>query len=68
MIPNQATDISADWLNEQLGDEFGTVQAVRCEHIGEGVGILGEVARLHLDYADGQSGPASVIAKCPAST
>ena len=64
MIPAQATDISAEWLNERLGADFGTVAAVRCEHIGEGVGILGEVARLHLDYADGESGPATVIAKC----
>ena len=64
MIPNQATDITAEWLNERLGDGFGTVAAVRCEHIGEGVGILGEVARLHLDYATGESGPPTVIAKC----
>ena len=64
MIPNQATDITADWLNERLGDQFGTVEAVRCEHIGEGVGILGEVARLHLDYADGETGPTTLIAKC----
>ena len=64
MIPHQTTDITADWLNERLGDQFGQIAAVQCEHIGEGVGILGEVARLHLDYADGQSGPATVIAKC----
>ena len=64
MIPNQATDITAGWLNERLGDGFGDVAEVRCEHIGEGVGILGEVARLHLSYADRSSGPSTVIAKC----
>jgi len=64
MIPNQATEITADWLNEHTGAEIGTVTSVRCEHIGEGVGILGEVARLHLDYAPGESGPATVVAKC----
>jgi len=64
MIPNQATDITADWLNEKLDDSFGAIRGVRCEHIGEGVGVLGEVARLHLDYAEGSSGPATVIAKC----
>jgi len=63
-IPNQATDITADWLNERLGDTFGTIADVRCEHIGEGVGILGEVARLHLSYVDGETGPATVVAKC----
>ena len=64
MIPNQATEISADWLNENLGDDVGTVATVRVEHIGEGVGILGEVARLHLDYAPGETGPATMVAKC----
>lgn len=64
MIPAQATDITAGWLNEHLGDDFGTIEAVRCEHIGEGVGILGEVARLHLEYADDATGPATVVAKC----
>jgi len=64
MIPAQATDITAEWLNERLGDNFGEIAAVRCEHIGEGVGILGEVARLHLDYGSGHTGPATVIAKC----
>jgi len=64
MIPTQATDITADWLNERLGNEFGTLATVTCEHIGEGIGILGEVARLQLGYAPGESGPPAVIAKC----
>jgi len=64
MIPAQATDITADWLNEQLGDGVGAITGVRCEHIGEGVGVLGEVARLHLDYATGETGPPTMVAKC----
>lgn len=32
--------------------------------MGVGVGILGEISRLHLRYADGESGPATMIAKC----
>ena len=64
MIPAQATDITADWLNANSNGAFGQVADLRIEHIGEGVGILGEVARLHLDYVDGEQGPATVIAKC----
>ena len=62
-LPSQATEITAEWLNSRLGNDFGTISSVRCEHIGEGVGVLGEVARLHLEYGDG-TGPSSVIAKC----
>lgn len=64
MIPAQATDITASWLNEKLGEDFGEIASVRCEHIGEGVGVLGEVARLHLDYVEGATGPPTVVAKC----
>ncbi len=65
-IPLQSTDITAGWLNEVLAghDDVGTVTAVRVENLGEGVGILGEVARIHLTYAPGQSGPATMVAKC----
>ena len=63
-IPNQVDDITADWLNDRLGDGFGTIAAVEMEHIGEGIGILGEVGRLKLSYVDGESGPATLIAKC----
>ena len=64
MIPSQVGDITAGWLNDKLGEAFGTIAEVRSDPIGEGVGILGEVARLHLEYADGETGPPTVIAKC----
>ncbi len=64
MIPAQIADISADWLNQRLGDGFGTITEATVANIGEGVGILGEVGRISLTYADGESGPASLIAKC----
>ncbi len=63
-IPAQVDDITADWLNEVLGDEFGLIEAVVATHFGEGVGILGELARLSLTYAPGESGPATIVAKC----
>lgn len=65
MIPTQAADITVDWLNEQLAEsDVGEIVAVSAEEIGVGVGILGEVTRLTLSYADGQTGPATMIAKC----
>ena len=65
-IPLQSTDITAPWLNEVLAgcDDVGTIAAVRVENLGEGVGILGEVARIHLTYARGNRGPATMVAKC----
>lgn len=63
-IPAQVDDITVDWLNGVLGDEFGTIVDVGAAHFGEGVGILGELARLSLTYAPGQSGPATIVAKC----
>ena len=63
-IPHQVADIDVDWLNEVLDGQVGTIVAMRADRLAEGVGILGELARISLTYADGQSGPASVIAKC----
>jgi hypothetical protein len=66
MIPAATTDITVEWLNERLAErsDVGTVAAIEREPMGMGVGILGEIARLHLTYADGESGPATMIAKC----
>ncbi len=65
-IPSQSTDISTTWLNTVLESrgEVGRVASVRAENLGEGVGILGEVARLHLTYEPGQNGPPTMVAKC----
>lgn len=66
MIPLQTGDITAAWLNQVLADDplVGTIADVRIESMGEGVGILGELSRLHLSYAHGASGPATLVAKC----
>ena len=63
-IPAQVDDISVDWLNSVLGDEFGTIADIDIAHFAEGVGILGELARIELTYAPGADGPATLIAKC----
>ena len=66
MIPMQTTDITVPWLNQVLAghDDIGSITAVRIEPMGEGVGILGELSRLHVSYAKGESGPSTLVAKC----
>jgi aminoglycoside/choline kinase family phosphotransferase len=60
-IPVSASDIDAAWLDEVL--DVGGITGVRTENLGAGLGLLGEVTRLHLQYAPGASGPATLIAK-----
>ena len=68
-IPHRAADITPAWLREVLGDAVDPVVAVRAEPLGEGVGILAEVTRLHLTYEGAGDDPArrptTLIAKCP---
>lgn len=59
-IPRSPSDISAGWLSEVLGTR---VVAVEAANLGEGVGVMGEVTRLTLSYADGAEGPPTLIAK-----
>ena len=71
-FPTQVAEITTDWLNSVLGARFGEIASFRLEPFAEGVGILGEIARLHLDYTDerpadpGAGSPPSIIAKCQA--
>ncbi len=60
-IPTQSTNITAAWLGEVLGKH---VTDVRAENLGAGIGILGEVARLHVTYATGEQGPPTYVSKC----
>ena len=60
-IPTSLDHFTPDWLSEALGEE---VVSVEIEPVGEGVGILGLLARLHLTHADaGIEAPSTVIAK-----
>lgn len=61
----QSLQVTAGWLNETLDgrSDVGRVASVRAENLGEGVGILGEVARLHLTYEPGSTGPATMVGK-----
>ena len=63
-IPNSVAEITTDWLNLVLPKEISGVKDMWWEDLGEGVGILGEVSRLHLVYREGSNGPKTMIAKC----
>jgi Ecdysteroid kinase-like family len=56
-------DVTADWLTAALG--AGTVADFRTERIG--TGQMSECYRFALTYADGQTGPASVVLKVAAT-
>jgi Ecdysteroid kinase-like family len=60
-IPITIDNIDAAWLSAALGT---TVSASHQERIGEGVGLVGELSRVHLTYSDPSAGlPATMIAK-----
>ena len=64
-IPAQVADITVGWLNDVLPQDVGRIESFTITRFGTGVGILGELARLHLTYVDGPaSGPATMVAKC----
>ncbi|HEV3353428.1 MAG TPA: phosphotransferase [Acidimicrobiales bacterium] len=62
-IPAAAADITVGWLNEVL--DVGPVTDVKAENLGAGLGLLGEVTRLHLSYRADHAGdaPPTLIAK-----
>jgi hypothetical protein len=65
-IPNSPDEITAAWLGEALGRD--DVASLTVERFGEGLGVTTELYRLTPVFAaDGQGGPASLIAKVPSS-
>ena len=67
-IPITLDGFTSQWLTtafEHDGRGYGTVTAARAERIAVGEGFLGELARLHLSYAEGNEGPQTLIAKIP---
>lgn len=59
-IPESPSDITAAWLSDALKLEVTSVDA---QNLGEGVGVMAEVTRLHIGYGSGAVGPATLIAK-----
>ncbi len=68
-VPRTATEITSAWLNEVLPEDVrdgASIVHAGIQVIGEGVGFLGEVARLSLTYdRPAAAAPASVISKVP---
>lgn len=62
-VIERPTDLTAQWLTEILG--AGTVESWDTERIG--TGQMSECYRVTLRYADGSTGPASVVLKVAAA-
>ncbi|MHB8574729.1 MAG: phosphotransferase [Dehalococcoidia bacterium] len=68
MIPAKFEDFTPEWMTRALRGQIGgaTVTSVAVQLVGQGVGILCQLARLTLGYdAAAHDAPASVIAKIP---
>lgn len=69
-IPVRLEDFTAEFVSEALAADGSpaNVSSVRVERIGTGDGFLGDVGRLHLDYAGPDDlGPSTLVAKIPTS-
>lgn len=68
-LPQFCSEITVDWLNDVLaGTEIvagGPITGFEREVIGEGVGFVGELNRLSLQFDQPSSGPKTLIAKLP---
>src|SRR2546427_3186166 len=71
-LPAGPAELTADWLTWALR-ETGTigncsVRSFEYQVIGEGVGLLGQLARVRLQYDKLEAGaPASLVGKFPAA-
>lgn len=63
-IPKQIEDVTDGWLSEVLDAE---VAGHSLNRIGEGVGLMGDIYRVGLEYGSGGAGPSSVVVKLPSS-
>jgi len=66
MIPKNLGDVSNEWLSSILKAEVTQLPAVQ---IGQGVGLMGDIYRVGLNYtgAAPAQAPASVVVKLPSS-
>jgi len=69
-VPFSVEELTPDWLTEALKStgalSDGSVIAVDTQIIGEGVGMVGQLARLTITYSNDATGlPAHMIAKLP---
>lgn len=72
-LPAGPTELTADWLTGALREtgviSDASVTGLDYEIIGEGVGVLGQLARFNLTYDKSEDGaPNSLVGKFPAAT
>lgn len=68
-VPASTHDITSTWLTQALkraGKLKSEVTDVKVETIGAGVGLMGELARLHISFAEAEDLPGTIVAKCAA--
>ncbi|MEX2327954.1 MAG: phosphotransferase [Pseudomonadales bacterium] len=68
-VPADAGEISPEWITEALktnGLIRSRVTQVETQTVGQGVGLMAELTRLSVSYADEEDIPSSMIAKCAA--
>lgn len=69
-LPRMPAGLTAEWLTQLMTDRGylngGTITQVHREQIGDGSGMMSEVARLRLSFSgDAGSVPSSLVAKYP---
>lgn len=65
-IPDRIEAIDGEWLARALGENDAPPTDVRVERIGEGVGLMGDLARFRIEWREPETGrPDRVIAKLP---
>ncbi len=69
MVPTTIDQIETDWLEQIFSDMYARrvwINDLRIEPLAEGVGLLGQVARVHISTEDDRL-PRSVIVKLPST-
>ena len=63
-FPLEPESLNLEWLNAAL-EEGGLprANAFETEVIGVGEGLMGQLARIHLQYPEGDAGPETIVAK-----
>ena len=71
-IPENGNSIDTEWVRRALsasGEHVALPTNTRIEEVGVGSGVMGQVMRCHLDYAEtGSQAPESIIVKLPSVT
>src|SRR6476646_7731201 len=67
MYPRSPADLTASSLSQALSLDASSITSIETEVIGQGVGILCQLARVKFSYAGSARGPKSVIATFPAA-